>query len=259
MDIKLPTRKRPAAPNHSPGESKHRRRLTFDTHSHKPRGRDGKRERTDRSRDHPRRDRNLSPKHRDRPRTQTSTSSHRLNRSSHSRSHRRSQVSRRTNATCHHVSSTVIIPAHSTVTKPKLSPIRDIRSPHQVKNTFPKSPICPPTPDNDKGLEPNSNPPNDSPSTKPISPSKPSSSAKKSSPHELNSPNPHHNAATYDSSSPLLEVPALMTDFDQDAYLDQKKLSTTFFHILNLTKFLNKTIYTRFAQILKEEGFIKQN
>lgn len=60
-------------------------------------------------------------------------------------------------------------------------------------------------------------------------------------------------------STPLTFDPELMTEFDEETILNKKKQSLALHHILQLTKAIHKPVYSRFASILQEFGFIKQN
>lgn len=50
-----------------------------------------------------------------------------------------------------------------------------------------------------------------------------------------------------------------MSKFDREVLLDHKAQSHIMFYLLKLSKLVNKNVYTKFAQVLKEEGYIKEN
>lgn len=59
-------------------------------------------------------------------------------------------------------------------------------------------------------------------------------------------------------TTPLLEIPELMSDFDE-IYLDHQKQTHLMYHLLQATKSINRSVYLGFAELLKAEGFIKQD
>lgn len=73
------------------------------------------------------------------------------------------------------------------------------------------------------------------------------------------SPDTPKQPTTSQSIALLLEIPELMTEYDQESMMDKKKQSKALRHISALTKLINKNIYRQFAQILWTEGFNKED
>lgn len=72
--------------------------------------------------------------------------------------------------------------------------------------------------------------------------------------------NPPTSVVTHGPTSPpvLIEIPELMGDFDE-IHLDHQKQCHLFYHLLQVTKGINRAVYLKFAELLKTEGFIKQD
>lgn len=60
------------------------------------------------------------------------------------------------------------------------------------------------------------------------------------------------------SPAALIEIPELMGDFDE-IHLDHQKQCHLLYHLLQATKGINRSVYLKFAGLLKSEGFIKQD
>lgn len=273
MDIKIPSRKRQASTETSPGTRKHRRKLTYDMDMKMIRPQNNPREyrdtrRTDQGSSRHHRKRPIPPKHQSRLTTSPTNSSgthDRKKRSPHRHSRHRSPTRQKLSNTHPTVSSTVTIPSltfkkpPNQIPNPTLKPTTPPKVSPAHGQIFPKSPICLPTPNIHQDWK-KSDPKQEMPdlideSTVPdltITVDNPQPFG--ATPLTPNQPTP-----SISTSSPLIEVPELMTDFDRDTYLNHKMLSNTFFHMLRITKHLNKTVHDRFARILKEEGFIKDN
>lgn len=61
------------------------------------------------------------------------------------------------------------------------------------------------------------------------------------------------------SNSPTIEVPAGMSKFDQENFLDHRDQFHILVHFLKVSKYINRTVYQKFTLILKKEGYIKED
>lgn len=74
-----------------------------------------------------------------------------------------------------------------------------------------------------------------------------------------NSPRQLEPSSTTSKSPPLIEMPEKMSEYDQEVLLDHRSQSRIFLNVLKITRLINKSVYQKFALILKEEGFIKED